>query len=150
MIDRTGAVVHEVDVALPRDEVFAFFTDPERLARWIGLSATLSPVPGGGFRFEIQPGQFCEGTYVTVRRPSFVSFTWGWTDPAWQLPPGASLVSVSLTPAAGGGTRVRLTHDQLPGDLRVIHDEGWTTFLARLRAAAAGTAMPAYPPEGHP
>src|SRR5260221_8928700 len=85
----------------------------------------------------------------TVERPAFVSFTWGWTDPAWNLPPGWSLVSVRLT-ETDAGTRVRLTHDQLPGDLRAIHDEGWATFLARLSAATAGTDVPAYSPEGRP
>jgi uncharacterized protein YndB with AHSA1/START domain len=149
VIDQAGRVVHEVEVALPRDEVFEFFTDPRRLVRWIGLSASLSPVPGGRFRFEVQPGQFCEGAYIDVEPPSFVSFTWGWTDPAWNLPPGSSLVSVRLT-ATSSGTRVRLTHDKLPGDLRAIHDEGWATFLARLSAAAAGTDVPTYPPEGLP
>jgi uncharacterized protein YndB with AHSA1/START domain len=149
VIDEDGRVVHEVQLALPQREVFEFFTDAERLVRWIGLSASLSPVPGGGFRFEIQPGQFCEGAYVSVRPPTFVSFTWGWADPAWRLPPGSSLVSVTLT-AVPGGTRVRLVHDELPGDLRAIHDEGWTTFLARLSAAAAGREGPAYPPEGTP
>jgi uncharacterized protein YndB with AHSA1/START domain len=149
VIDPAGRVVHEVELALPREEVFEFFTDAGRLVRWIGLSAWLSPVPGGGFRFEIQPGQFCEGTYVEVVPPRLVSFTWGWTDPAWNLPPGSSMVSVELT-AVADGTRVRLVHDRLPGDLRAIHDEGWATFLARLSAAAAGQDVPAYPPEGRP
>jgi uncharacterized protein YndB with AHSA1/START domain len=149
VIDPDGRVVHEIEVALPRDEVFAFFTEPQRLVRWIGLSASLSAVPGGSFRFEIQPGQFCEGSYVVVDPPAFVSFTWGWTDPAWRLPPGSSLVSVRLTPTAGG-TLVQLVHDRLPGDLRAIHDEGWMTFLTRLQAAITGGDMPAYPPEGQP
>jgi len=149
VIDPAGRVVHEVELALPAEEVFEFFTDAGRLVRWIGLSASLSPVPGGGFRFEIQPGQFCEGAYVEVVPPRFVSFTWGWTDPAWNLPPGSSLVSVELT-AVAGGTRVRLIHDRLPGDLRAIHDEGWAAFLARLSAATAGRDVPAYPPEGRP
>jgi uncharacterized protein YndB with AHSA1/START domain len=149
VIEENGRVIHEVDLALPRDEVFGFFTDPGRLVRWIGLSASLSPVPGGTFRFEVQPGQFCEGAYVEVVRPALVSFTWGWTDPAWKLPPGSSLVSVELTEIPAG-TRVRLTHDRLPGDLRAIHDEGWSTFLDRLSAAASGSDLPAYPPEGAP
>jgi uncharacterized protein YndB with AHSA1/START domain len=149
VIDKSGRVIHEIEVALPRYEVFAFFTDAERLVRWIGLSASLSPVRGGAFRFEIQPGQFCEGAYVDVRPPEFVSFTWGWTDPAWNLPPGSSLVSITLT-AGEGVTRVRLAHERLPGDLRSIHDEGWAAFLARLSAAAAGRPVPAYPPEGRP
>ena len=149
MIDENGDVVHEVEVALAPAEVFEFFTDPERLVRWIGLSASLTAVPGGGFRFEVQPGRYCEGRYVDVVAPAFVSFTWGWTDPAWNLPPGSSLVSVELT-EIGDGTSVRLTHSRLPGALRAIHDEGWTTFLARLREATAGRAPAAYPPPGTP
>jgi uncharacterized protein YndB with AHSA1/START domain len=149
VIDGSGAVVHEVDVALPLGEVFDFFIDAERLVRWIGLSASLSAVSGGAFRFEIQPGRFCEGAYVEVRPPTFVSFSWGWTDPVWNLPPGSSLVSVELTPATLG-TRVRLTHSRLPGELRAIHDEGWSTFLARLLAVTAARDLPAYPPEGRP
>jgi uncharacterized protein YndB with AHSA1/START domain len=149
VIDDTGAVVHELEVALPRDEVFGFFTDPVRLVRWIGRSASLRAVSGGEFQFEIQPGQFCQGAYVDVLPPAFVSFTWGWTDPAWHLPPGSSLVSVELAEVAGG-TRVRLTHSRLPGDLRAIHDEGWSTFLARLVAITAGDEPGADPPKGRP
>lgn len=55
----------------------------------------------------------------------------------------------ALSPA-GQGTRVRLVHDRLPGDLRVIHDEGWSGFLARLAAVAVGAEPPAYPTEAQP
>jgi uncharacterized protein YndB with AHSA1/START domain len=149
MIDSDGAVVQEISVSLASAEVFEFFTDAERLVRWIGLSASLIAVSGGEFRFEIQPGQFCEGAYVEVVPVSFVSFTWGWTDPAWNLPPGSSLVSVTLMPL-DRGTRVHLAHTRLPGDLRAIHDEGWLTFLERLDAATAGRQPASYPPAGNP
>jgi len=67
------------------------------------------------------------------------------------LAPATRIVAgVGQAHANRNRTRVRLTHDRLAGDLRVIHDEGWTTFLTRLAAAAAGTDMPAYPPEGRP
>jgi uncharacterized protein YndB with AHSA1/START domain len=149
VIDDDGRVVHEQVLPQPREQVFAFFTDPSRLARWLGLRAELEPAPGGRFRFEVQPGQCCEGEYVEVVRPSRVAFTWGWTDPAWQLPPGASLVEVELTEVAEG-TRLRLVHHRLPGDLRALHDEGWTAFLARLVAAAGSRDPGAYPAERSP
>jgi len=149
VIDSGGRVVHELVVGLPQPDVFEFFTDAGRLVQWIGLSATLSAVPGGSFRFEVQPGQLCEGDYVEVEPPSLVSFSWGWTDQGWHLPPGSSLVTVTLSPA-GRGIRVRLVHDRLPGDLLAIHDEGWSSFLARLAAVTEGTEPPAYPPEGQP
>lgn len=144
MIDADGNVVHEVTLSLPCEKVFEFFTDAARLVRWIGRSASLVATEGGEFCFEIVPGQFCRGSYIEIRPPAFVSFTWGWTDPAWHLPPGSSLVCVELKPLESG-TSVRLTHSQLPGDLRAVHDEGWTKFLARLVAVCAGVKPPPYP-----
>jgi len=37
-----------------------------QLVRWIGIWAGLEPCPGGRFRFEVVPGQFCEGQYLIV------------------------------------------------------------------------------------
>ena len=134
----------EVHVPAPREEVWCFFTDAERLARWLGMGADLEPRPGGRFRFEIVPGQYCEGAYLELVEPERVVFSWGWTDPTWNLPPGSSRVSVTLVEDSGS-TRVELVHDQLPGDLEALHDDGWTTFLARLVAVASGQAPEAYP-----
>jgi uncharacterized protein YndB with AHSA1/START domain len=139
-----GAVVHELDLPAAPEAVFDMFVDPEKLVRWIGIGALLDPRPGGVFRFEIQPGQFCEGLYEEIDRPRRLVFTWGWTDPWFGLPPGFSRVRVELRPA-GPGTRLRLVHDSLPGDIRLLHDEGWATFLARLDAALGGGSAPPYP-----
>jgi uncharacterized protein YndB with AHSA1/START domain len=143
-----GQVVHELVLPRPREEVFEFFVDAARLVRWIGISAELEPAPGGRFRFEVQPGQWCEGSFVEVDPPARVVFSWGWTDPAWNHPPGTSLVEVDLTETAGG-TRLRLVHHRLPGELRALHDEGWARFLARLTAVASGTDPEPYP-DGDP
>ena len=56
----------------------------------------------------------------------------------------STLVEVDLTEVAGG-TRLRLVHRQLPGVLRGLHDEGWSRFLARLGAVAAGADPAPYP-----
>ena len=144
MIDQGGRVVHELVLPHPRAAVFAFFVDADRLVRWLGIGAQLEPAPGGRFRFEVTPGQFCEGAYVEVDPPRRVVFSWGWTDPWWGLPPGASLVEVDLT-ERDGGTYLRLLHHRLPGELRALHDEGWTRFLARLAAVAAGADPGPYP-----
>jgi uncharacterized protein YndB with AHSA1/START domain len=144
MIDEAGRVVHEIVLPQPRSAVFDLLTDPALLVRWIGVTADLEPSPGGRFRFEVQPGQHCEGEYVDVQRPARVAFTWGWTDPAWELPPGSSLVEIELSDDPAG-TRLRLLHSRLPGELRLLHDEGWTTFLARLVAVAGGHEPGEYP-----
>lgn len=147
MIDG-GDVVHELTLAAPPATVFDLFVEPAGLARWLGRTANLDPRPGGRFRFEVAPGQWCEGEYVEVDRPRRVSFTWGWTDPGMDLPPGSSLVEVDIEPDAAGA-RLRLVHRRLPGDLRLLHDDGWERFLARLADAAAGRPPGAYP-EGDP
>jgi uncharacterized protein YndB with AHSA1/START domain len=141
------AVIHEIVLPAPVEQVFDMFTDPRQLIRWIGISADLQPRPGGRFRFEVMPGQFCEGQYVIVERPGRLVFTWGWTDPGFGLPPGTSRVEVTLTRSGGDGceTRLRLVHTGLAGDLGLLHEDGWPRFLARLTAAAAGDEPAAYP-----
>jgi uncharacterized protein YndB with AHSA1/START domain len=144
------AVVHELVLPVPVEQAYEMFTDPRLLVRWIGISADLQARPGGRFRFEVTPGQFCEGQYVVLDRPGRLVFTWGWTDPAFGLPPGCSRVEVTLTPESGSRqTRLRLVHDGLAGDLGLLHDEGWSRFLARLTAVVTGEDPGPYP-DGHP
>jgi uncharacterized protein YndB with AHSA1/START domain len=142
------AVIHEVVLPAPVEQVFDMFTDPRLLIRWIGISADLQPRPGGRFRFEVTRWQFCEGQYVIVERPGRLVLTWGWTDPGFGLPPGTSRVEVTLTSSGDDGrrTRLRLVHTGLAGDLGLLHDDGWSRFLARLTAAACDDP-PAYPAE---
>jgi uncharacterized protein YndB with AHSA1/START domain len=137
-------VVHELVLPASRDAVFDMFVDPSQLVRWIGLSAELDPRPGGRFRFEIAPGQFCEGRYEEVDRPNRLVVSWGWTEPSMHVPPGSSRVEVQLGDAPGG-TRLRLVHSQLPPDLRLLHDDGWRQFLARLVAVFGGSEAGPYP-----
>ena len=95
------------------------------------------------------PGQFCEGQFVIVERPRRLVFSWGWTDPGFALPPGGSRVEVTFSPDQDdvGRTRQRLVHDGLPGDLGLLHDDGWSRFLARLAGVVAGQDPGAYPDE---
>jgi uncharacterized protein YndB with AHSA1/START domain len=138
------AVVHELVLAAPREAVFDMFVHPAQLVRWIGISADLEPHPGGRFRFEVMPGQYCEGRYEEVERPRRLVFSWGWTEPTMHLPPGSSRVEVDLTDE-GGSTRLRLVHSQLPPDLRLLHDDGWQRFLGRLGNVLGGRDPGPYP-----
>jgi uncharacterized protein YndB with AHSA1/START domain len=144
------SVVHEVVLSAPPSDVFDMFVDAEKLVRWIGISADLEARRDGRFRFEVMPGQYCEGHYVVVDRPHRVVFAWGWPDPGMGVAPGSSTVEVTFEPEGSGRrTRLRLVHRGLPDSERgrMLHDDGWSRFLTRLRAVVAGEAPPDYPTE---
>ena len=70
MTSDDDAVVAEISVCAPAAVVYELFTEPAALVRWIGVRALLEPRPGGVFRFELLPGEFCSGRYVElVPRP---------------------------------------------------------------------------------
>lgn len=147
MIDGES-VVHELVLPASADAVFAMFVDPELLIRWIGVSADLEPWPGGTFRFEVTPGQYCEGRFVTVEPPHRLVFTWGWTEPAMGVAPGTTSVEVTLLALGQARTRLRLVHTGLGREeARHLHEDGWRRFLARLLAVTAARPIPEYPSE---
>jgi uncharacterized protein YndB with AHSA1/START domain len=141
------SIVHELVLPVAPEEAFEMFVDPAKLVRWLGLSAELDPQPGGTFRFEVMPGQHCEGRYVAVEPPHRITFTWGWTNQDMGVPPSSSQVEVTLAPTSQQTTRLRLVHTGLPTDARPLHDDGWTRFLERLAAIAADRAPAPYPTE---
>jgi uncharacterized protein YndB with AHSA1/START domain len=131
------AVVVEITIAAPADDVYAMFTDPAQLVRWIGIRALLEPRPGGVFRFELIPGEFCSGRYLELVPGRRVVFTWGWESGALPVAPGSTTVAVDLE-ERDGVTHLRLTHSGLDAAMREMHDEGWQRYLARVAAVAEG------------
>ncbi len=126
----------EVTIAAPIETVWRFWTDPDRLVRWMGSVAALDLRPGGAVRIEYGNGAVMLGTVLEVDPPTRLVFTWGWEDPSEVVRPGASRVEVDLEPA-DGGTHLRLRHVGLPPAESVGHGEGWDYFLSRLADAAA-------------
>ena len=117
------------------ERVFAYFTQPEAMVRWMGDFALLEAAPGGEFRVDIN-GVPVRGRYLEVEPPRRLLISWGHAG-SERLPPGASTVEVRLTPA-GGGTDVEIVHRDLPEPERSGHARGWPHFLDRLVIAAAG------------
>jgi uncharacterized protein YndB with AHSA1/START domain len=137
---RTEPIVHERQIDASPETVFAFFTDPEKLTRWLAIEATLDPRPGGvcrqthvgrdGVRFLMR------GEFVEVSPPSRLVFTWGFENESADVGPGASTVEVTFEPR-DGGTWLTLVHRDLPASERAGHDGGWKTRLGRLATAVA-------------
>jgi uncharacterized protein YndB with AHSA1/START domain len=134
---KTGAVTREITVAAPRETVFGFFTDAERMTQWMGTAAELDARPGGVFHVKVGGAHIAQGEYVEIDPPSRVVFTWGWDNPDTAVPPGTSTVEVTLT-AEGDGTKVVLVHRDLPEEMTGPHAQGWDHYLARLETAGAG------------
>ena len=134
-----GVVEREVRVEADPETVFPFFTDPEKIVRWVGVGATLDPRPGGVFYLNTVTGHSFAGEYVVVEPHRRVVFTWGYGNfPEEQnpLPPGSSTVEVELVPD-GEATIVRLTH-RVPAELVDFHLIGWENYLGRLAIVASG------------
>jgi uncharacterized protein YndB with AHSA1/START domain len=137
----TDEVVVEVTMEAPIQTLYEHFTKAELLVRWIGIAAELDPRPGGVFRFELLPGEFCSGHYVELDPPRRIVFTWGWESGALPVAPGSSTVEVVLA-ECDGATAVRLVHRGLMEAMRAFHDDGWRRFLARLAAAVVSADRP--------
>ena len=140
MPEGTDVVVeHELRVDASPETLFAYFTDPARLASWMGSSATLDPRPGGVCRVDFEPrGASALGEFVEVDPYDRVVFTWGWEQAFFSTPPQSTEVEVTFTPE-GDGTLLRLTHRRLPSaDSGVFHRTGWGHYLARLAVVAGG------------
>jgi uncharacterized protein YndB with AHSA1/START domain len=133
----TELVEHEVRVAAPPEVVFEYFTDPAKLVSWMGNDATLDPRPGGVCRLDIN-GSVMIGRFEQVEFPSKLTFTWGWEQRLFEVPPQSTAVEVSFEPDADG-TLVRLAHSRLPAGQAVeFHRAGWRHYMQRLSVVAAG------------
>ena len=121
------------------EEAFALVTEPDRLRRWLTVSARVDVRAGGEFRWTLTPMAVASGTVTEVDPGRRVVFAFGWERLAEAHD---DTVTITVEPVEGG-TLVRLVHDGLPEDRSADIDEGWTHFFARLeRAAAAGDAGP--------
>jgi uncharacterized protein YndB with AHSA1/START domain len=139
----TSKLEHEIRIEASPETVFAFFTDPVKMVRWMGNEATLDPRPGGVFQvaFVREIGEVAaRGEFVEVVPFERIVFTWGIDAEPFGVPPGTTRVEVSLVPD-GGGTIVRLAHTQLPGAAVEFHSAGWGHYLERLAIVAAGADL---------
>lgn len=140
----TEPIVKETRIDASPETVFAFFTEPEKLTRWLCDEATMDPRPGG-VNHQTHPGgaenpngpYYMRGKFVEVSPPSRVVFTWGFENPDLDVPPGSSMVEVTLEPD-GAGTHLTLVHRDLPESERASHAGGWEQMLARLATVATG------------
>ena len=124
-----------IDIAASPETVFEYLTTDAGMTAWMGQYAQLDPRPGGTFAVDIA-GYPVRGHYLEVDFPHRVVVSWGFAG-SEDLPAGASTVEFRLT-AIGAGTRVDLTHSDLPEIDVPGHAHGWAHFLPRLAVVGSG------------
>ena len=132
-----GVIDREIRIRARPETVFSFWTDPTKMARWMGRDVRLDPRPGGELRIDYNGSDIAVGAFVEVEPPRRIVLTWGWDAPGDATPPGASRVEVDLVPD-GDGTILRLRHSGLVAEAVDGHTEGWDHFLSQLAEAAGG------------
>lgn len=132
-----------IDIEAPPDVVFAHLVTTEGMLAWMGQHAELDATPGGTFSVDID-GNPIRGEYLELDPPHVVVISWGLLD-SERLPAGSTRVEFRLSPIATG-TRLDLTHTDLPEEERPPHAAGWTNLLASLARAATANGQPT-PPE---
>lgn len=123
------------------DEAFALVTEPERMRRWLAVTAYVDLRAGGDFRWTVATGNHAAGTVREVEPGRRLVLGWGWEENE-ELPPDTSSVTIVIEPAEGG-SRVTLTHEGLNDEQTKQHAEGWDHYLERLQqCATTGDAGP--------
>ena len=127
----------------PPAKVFAAWTDPEKMKRWMGpgevktIRAEADTRVGGRYRIVMQAPNGEEydvgGVYREVVADEKLVFTWAWK----SAPERESLVTLLLKPD-GDGTLLTLTHEQFADeDSRNGHEQGWNSSLDKLEKFVA-------------
>lgn len=110
------------------ETVFRYFQDSERFARWWGAGSAIDPRPGGRVYIRHPNGVETVGEIVEIDPPRRVVFTYGYAS-GNPIPPGASLVTITLGPDPAG-TRLHLRHDFADASARDQHMQGWRFQLS--------------------
>lgn len=132
-------------VPAPPDQVFAAWTDVDRLAAWWwpqldGTTYDVEARQGGRFRIQSPViAATVSGVYTEVDPPRRLAFTWVWQDDG-EPESGEDAVAVTFEPD-GAGTLVTVEHasaEHLPDGGA---EQGWNDVMERLVALSRSTAQ---------
>lgn len=137
VVERESVVEREIRVEASPEVVYGYFTQPDLMTRWMGVSAKLEPEPGGLVYVDLNGANVARGSYLELTPHERIVFTWGWDEAGHEVPAGSTTVTVTLTPE-GDATIVQLRHSGLTGVWVERHAEGWDHYMARLGVAGGG------------
>jgi uncharacterized protein YndB with AHSA1/START domain len=117
-------------------DLFAYWTEPERICRWWSAEAQIDARPGGAYHLAWpRMDRHLRGHYTRFEPGTRLTFTWAWDhEPA--LP--TRTVALDFAPDGSRGTLLTVAHGAY-GDSaaeqadRQSHIDGWLHFLPRLQ-----------------
>ena len=139
MTDSLGGTINrEMFIAADPATVFAFFTDPDKMTRWMGVRSDLEPRDGGVYLVDVNHQNVARGAFEEVTPNSRLIFTFGWEDGAFGITPGSSRIQIDLEPRTAVRSSCSFTADCRRSPSKPIRRAGPTimdAWRSRLRAA---------------
>jgi uncharacterized protein YndB with AHSA1/START domain len=143
--DRTLEITRSFDA--PREAVFAAWTDPAQLLRWLGpgdIKVEITEIAvrsGGAYRYAMHgtPNgtSYVRGVYREVTAPERLVFTWAWEDAATCSTGTETVVTVTFR-AKGTATEMILRQEIFDTqESRDSHNYGWSSCFEKLAALFA-------------
>jgi uncharacterized protein YndB with AHSA1/START domain len=129
-------ITKEIFIEARPETLFSFFTDAEKMVKWMGRHILLEPKIGGKYRIDVNGSDIAMGEYLEIVPYEKIVMTWGW-EKSKLVPPGSSKVEFLLTPT-DNGTNLVLTHFDLPTEEIASHQQGWSHYLPRIKDFAEG------------
>lgn len=131
----------------PRGLVWRAFTEPERLARWMGPRGFTCTIikhdlrVGGAYRYHLLSPEgtdhWQQGTYREIVEPERLVFSFVWTD-VQGIPRGADTLVSTTFEDQDGKTRLTLRQSGFKTETaRDAHHSGWSSSLELLAEYAA-------------
>lgn len=132
----------------PRELVWKAWTEPGQVKAWLELgenvaieSVKMDLRVGGKFRIQtrMEDGEFftAAGTYLEVKPPERLVYTWDWEKDGGgtefgELEGAETVLRVEFR-ENGKRTQLVLTHEKFASvERRDRHEEGWTNWIGRL------------------
>ena len=129
-------ITKEIFIEARPETLFSFFTDADKMVRWMGRQILLEPKIGGKYRIDVNGSDIAMGEYIEIIPYEKIVMSWGW-EKSKLVPPGSSKVEFKLTPKENG-TCLVLTHYDLPVEEIPSHQQGWSHYMPRIKQFAEG------------
>jgi len=118
MADTIEPIVLTATTSGSPEATWAALTEPDKVLEWFTAASPVGPV-GSRYRLDFGDGSVVDGRIRELVPGRRLAYTWAWAD---VEPVEETLVSWTIEPLPGGGTRVTLEHG------------GWTEAGSELTA----------------